>query len=198
MTRIAVIDHGAGNLVSIEQSLSRVGADVTVATDPSQLAGADGLVLPGVGTTRGVMDGIDAAGFRSAVNQWDRPLLGICVGMQVLFDRSTEDEAACFGFVSGEVRQLTNPPRLPHIGWNDVVFDDDGLFAEIEDDATFYFVHSFAPAPSDPRVIIATSSYEEDFVAAVRSGIRLGTQFHPERSGDNGLQLLSNFVEMCA
>lgn len=198
MTRIAVLDHGAGNLVSIAQSLIHVGVDVTVVTEPTQLTRADGIVLPGVGTTKGVMDGIDTAGFRASIEAWQRPLLGICVGMQVLFESSEEDEAACFGFMAGEVRQLKDPPRLPHIGWNDVSTNGDELFNGIEDDATFYFVHSFAPAPSDPGVVIATASYGETFAAAVRSGVRVGTQFHPERSGTNGLQLLANFAEMCA
>ena len=198
MTTIAVIDHGAGNLVSIAQSLARVGADVIVATEPSDVARADGLVLPGVGTTRGVMHGIDAAGFRTAIAQWDRPLLGICVGLQVFFDSSQEDDARCFGFVPGTVERLADAPRLPHIGWNDVSMDDDPLFIGIEPEATFYFVHSYAPRPAQNDTVIGTSTYGETFASAVRAGRRVGTQFHPERSGENGLQLLTNFVAMAA
>ncbi len=198
MTTIAVIDHGAGNLVSISQGLERVGASVIVATGPSDLARADGLVLPGVGTTRGVMDGIDAGGFRTSIDRWDRPLLGICVGMQVLFDRSEEDDANCFGFIPGTVGRLVDTPRLPHIGWNDVATGDDGLFADIEANPTFYFVHSYAPSPDRPADVIGTTTYGAPFAAAVRSGQRIGTQFHPERSGVNGLQLLANFVAMTA
>lgn len=198
MTKIAVIDHGAGNLVSIAQSLEHVGANVLVVSEPSELAGADGLVLPGVGTTRGVMDGIDAAGFRSSIAQWERPLLGICVGMQVFFDSSQEDDARCFGFVPGTVDRLAHTPRLPHIGWNDVLMEDDALFADIEPGATFYFVHSYAPRPAQDDSVIGTSTYGETFASAIRLGQRVGTQFHPERSGKNGLQLLANFVAMAA
>jgi glutamine amidotransferase len=196
VTTIAVVDHGAGNLVSIAQGLERVGATVVVATDPSGLAGADALVLPGVGTTRGVMDGIDAGGFRSSIEGWDRPLLGICVGMQVLFASSDEDDARCFGFLPGKVELLEDAPRLPHIGWNDVAITDDPLFAGLGADPTFYFVHSYAPTPDRSADVIGTATYGRRFTAAVRSGQRMGTQFHPERSGENGIQLLANFVAM--
>lgn len=196
MTTIAVIDHGAGNLVSISQALERVGASVVIATGPTDLGAADGLVLPGVGTSRGVMDGIDAGDFRTSIDQWERPLLGICVGMQVLFNSSAEDDANCFGFIPGTVERLVDAPRLPHIGWNDVATSNDSLFAGIEANPTFYFVHSYAPSPDRPADVIGTTTYGTPFAAAVRSGQRIGTQFHPERSGANGLQLLANFVAM--
>jgi len=198
VTRVAVIDHGAGNLVSITQGLERAGAAVTVAASPDELAGADGVVLPGVGATAAVMAGIDAAGFTGAIRAWGGPLLGICVGMQVLFDRSDEDDARCFGFIDGHVARLAGAPRLPHIGWNDVDTADDPIFAGLDRAPTFYFVHTFAPRPDDASVIIGTTRYGSDFVAAVRSGNRVGTQFHPERSGSNGLAVLANFVRECA
>ena len=205
MTTIAVVDHGAGNLVSIAQGLTRVGAEVIVATSPDQLASADGVVLPGVGTTKGVMDGISAGGFYESIADWNRPLFGICVGMQVLFEHSAEDDAACFGFMAGSVDTLSQAPRLPHIGWNDLdvaVATDTRqpapLLRELPDDPTFYFVHSFAPQPTDHGVVLATADYGETFAAAVQHGNIVGTQFHPERSGDNGLQVLSNFLAMCA
>lgn len=197
MTRIGVVDHGAGNLVSIAQSLRHVGADVVVAARPEDVANCDGLVLPGVGTTRGVMDGIDAAGFRPTIHNWTKPLLGICVGMQVLFERSEEDDAQCFGFMAGAVEPLAEAPRLPHIGWNDVSSNGNRLFAGCAN-ATFYFVHSFAPAASDETVVIGTTTYGSTFVAAVHADNRWGTQFHPERSGEAGLTLLRNFLGECA
>lgn len=198
MTTIAVVDHGAGNLVSIAQGLRRSQANVVVTRNPEDLEGANGVVLPGVGSTAAVMTGIDAAGFRSALKSLRVPLLGICVGMQVLFDGSEEDGADCLGLIRGTVRRLTNAPRLPHIGWNDLTNRRaDPLLAGLNDDATVYFVHSFAPVPADPSVVLATTTYGGDIVAAVRSGDVVGVQFHPERSGDNGLAILAAFVEQC-
>ncbi len=195
MNTIAVIDHGAGNLVSIAQGLERAGAQVVVARRPDQLDGVCGIVLPGVGSTGAVMDGIERAGFAEPLAAATVPILGICVGMQVLFDRSDEDGAACLGLIPGRVRRLA-APRLPHIGWNDVAsVRPDPLFDGV--DPVFYFVHSYAPVPEDPRHVLATCEYGEPFVAAVRSGSVAGVQFHPERSATAGLRLLRNFVVSC-
>jgi glutamine amidotransferase len=191
---IAVVDHGAGNLVSIGQGLTRAGADVVMATKPSDIVGVDSVVLPGVGATKTVMDGIDAAGLREPLTNLDVPLFGICVGMQVLFDSSDEDDANCLGLIPGVVRRLRNTPSLPHIGWNDLTIErPDPLFASVPDEPV-YFVHSYAPEPADPATIIATSEHGERFVAAVRSGSVSGTQFHPERSGSVGLAIMANVV----
>ncbi|MGD2052242.1 MAG: imidazole glycerol phosphate synthase subunit HisH [Acidimicrobiia bacterium] len=194
MTRIAVIDHGAGNLVSIAQGLRRAGAEVTVAASPAEIDGADGLVLPGVGTTGAAMERLEEAGFVEPLRRWDRPLLGICVGLQLFFDASDEDGSHALGLIPGAVRRLEGAPLLPHIGWNDVSLRDDPLFAGIPSGSTFYFVHSFAPVPDDPGAVIGESVYGKPFVAAARSGTRVGVQFHPERSGDAGLRVLANFV----
>ena len=198
MTSIAVVDHGAGNLVSIAQGLRAGGADVTVVADPTELDGFAGLVLPGVGTTGAAMHRLEAAGFVEPLREWRRPLLGICVGLQLFFDHSEEDGSPALGFEAGAVRRLENTPLLPHIGWNDVALSPDPLFAGIPSGTPFYFVHSFAPVPDDPSVVIGETTYGTMFVAAVRSGNRVGVQFHPERSGAAGLQILSNFVAACA
>lgn len=195
MTTIAVIDHGAGNLVSIAQGLARAGAQTTIVTRPADLAGADAVVLPGVGATGAAMRSLRAARLDEAICNWDGPLLGICVGLQLFFSESEEDGGACLDLVTGTVAQLADAPRLPQIGWNDLTHTrPDPLFAGIDDGATFYFVHSYAPVPADQSVILATSEYGSPFVAAVRSGARVGVQFHPERSGTAGLRLLANFV----
>lgn len=199
MTRIAIVDHGAGNLVSIGRGLERAGAQVVVADRPDQLDGASGVVLPGVGATASVMEGIREAGFEEPVKQLTVPLFGICVGMQVLFHRSEEDGADCLGLIEGRVHRLDNAPRLPHIGWNQLeVVCDDPLLANVGPDPVVYFVHSFAPIPDDPGVVVATTTYDSPFVAAVRQGRVTGTQFHPERSGVVGLQILANFVAECS
>ncbi len=197
MTRIAVIDHGAGNLVSIAQGLQDRGAEVKVAAAPDDLAGMDGIVLPGVGATGAAMDRIRTAGLVEPLTAWQGPLLGICVGLQLFFTDSEEGFDRALGLIPGRVRRLESAPRLPHIGWNDVHLRPDPLFDGIPDGSTFYFVHSFAPVPEDARCIVATSSYGREFVAAVRSGDRVGVQFHPERSGAAGLLLLGNFVREC-
>jgi glutamine amidotransferase len=191
---IAVVDHGAGNLVSIGQGLVRAGAEVVMATKPSDLVGVDSVVLPGVGATKTVMDGIDEAGLREPLTNLDVPLFGICVGMQVLFDSSDEDDADCLGLIPGVVRRLRNTPSLPHIGWNDLTIErPDPLFASVPNEPV-YFVHSYAPEPTDPATIVATSEHGDRFVAAVRSGSISGTQFHPERSGRVGLAIMANVV----
>lgn len=193
--RIAVVDHGAGNLVSIRRGLEHAGAEVTVATKPDQLDGVNGIVLPGVGATATVMEGIRQAGFEDALTSTRLPLFGICVGMQVLFDRSGEDGAACLGLLAGSVERLTGAPTLPHIGWNELDVVPDPLFDGLDDPPEVYFVHSFAPVPNDDSIVIARSVHGRPFVAAVRQARVSGTQFHPERSGSTGLRILRNFVK---
>ena len=195
MTRIAVIDHGAGNLVSIAQGLAVAGAEVEVVERPSGLEGADGIVLPGVGSAAAAFERITAAGFVGPLRSAVVPLLGVCVGLQLLFDGSDEDDAGGLGLIPGRVRRLQGAPRLPHIGWNDLaIVRPDPLFEGIADGQTFYFVHSFAPVPDEPDTVVARSDYGQPFVAAARRGAVAGVQFHPERSGDPGLRILANFV----
>lgn len=195
MTSVVVVDHGAGNLVSISQGLAVTGADVEISSDPGAIAMADGVILPGVGAAGTVMGGIVAAGLEDLLRRLQVPVLGICVGMQVMFDRSDEDGTACLGVIPGVVRRLEGTPRLPHIGWNDV----DGSHPLLAGtDRCFYFVHSFAPVPSDPDVIVGLTDYDDVFVSAVARKNYYGVQFHPERSGPAGLRLLANFVSLCA
>jgi len=198
MRRIAVIDHGAGNLVSIAQGLRRAGADVAIVDEPGDWRGFSGIVLPGVGTTGAAMDRLDAHSLADPLREWSGPLLGICVGLQLFFDDSEEDGSHGLGFLRGSVRRLVDTPRLPHIGWNDVTTRPDPIFAGMAPETPFYFVHSFAPAPQDDAVVIGRTTYGTTFTAAVRDGNRVGVQFHPERSGRGGLQVLGNFVAICA
>lgn len=197
MTRVAVIDHGAGNLVSIAQGLERAGASVIVTGSPDGISGVDGVVLPGVGTTGAAMDRLSTAGLVEPLRSWNGPLLGICVGLQLFFEHSEEDGTDALGLMPGRVMRLENTPLLPHIGWNDVSFVADPIFDGVPENATFYFVHSFAVVPDQPDTVIAETSYGSRFVAAARSGNRVGVQFHPERSGPAGLRILANFVAVC-
>lgn len=197
MTRVVVIDHGAGNLVSIAQGLSRAGADVDVVDNPRAIGDAAGIVLPGVGTTGAAMERLLAAGLVGPLREWEKPLLGICVGLQLFFDHSEEDGTDALGLIPGRVMLLEGTPLLPHIGWNDVTTEPDPIFAGVAPGSTFYFVHSFAGVPEDESVVVARAEYGKPFVAAARSGNRVGVQFHPERSGTAGLQMLANFVTEC-
>jgi len=194
MTRIVVVDHGAGNLVSIAQGLTASGAVVEVSSDPTALSAADGVVLPGVGATATVMAGIEAAGLKDPLSRVRVPLLGICVGMQVLFEYSEEDDAVCLGLIPGVIRKLTEAPHLPHIGWNDVSGSPTLLEGT---DGIFYFVHSYAPVPDDADVITGFTEHGDVFVSAVAQRTLHGVQFHPERSGSAGLRVLSNFISLC-
>ena len=198
--RIAVVDYGAGNLVSIEQALTTVGAEVTVARDADALRGADALVVPGVGAAAPAMARLERRGLVDPIRDWiehDRPFLGICLGLQLLFDGSDEDGATTLGVLPGRTSRLEDAPTLPHIGWNQVVRTrEHPLFEGIADGADLYFVHSFSGVPSayGDEVVLARTEHGLPFVSAIARGQLLGVQFHPERSGTDGLRLLANFV----
>jgi imidazole glycerol-phosphate synthase subunit HisH len=209
---VAVLDYGVGNLHSAAKALDRAGADVRVVPTVEEAAGAAGLVVPGVGAYGACLSGLASAGGAAAVARWlegGRPLLGICVGMQLLFEASEEGPVADgVGVVPGKVRRLTGgvrgtpggcpgesgPVKIPHIGWDEVaVRPGSRLFAGLGDGTRFYFVHSYAPEP-DGEAVAAVCDYGGRFAAAVEHGNLFGTQFHPEKSGGAGLALLANFV----
>jgi imidazole glycerol phosphate synthase glutamine amidotransferase subunit len=200
--RLAVVDYGAGNLVSIDQALTRVGATVTIARDAEALRGADALIVPGVGAAGPAMARLDAHGLSGPIRAWladGRPYLGICLGLQLLFEGSDEDGAATLGVVPGRTVRLDRAPTLPHIGWNQVERTrTHPLFDGIAPAADFYFVHSYAAAvdAADEDYILATTDHGGTFTSAVARGALVGVQFHPERSGDDGLCLLANFVDL--
>jgi imidazole glycerol phosphate synthase glutamine amidotransferase subunit len=198
--RIAVVDYGAGNLVSIEQGLTASGADVTILPDGEALPGFDGLVVPGVGAAAPAMARLERRGLVEPIRAWiaaDGPFLGICLGLQLLFERSDEDGAETLGVLAGRTVILLDAPTLPHIGWNQVVRRrEHPLFEGIADGADFYFVHSYAGTPTEAsrEAVLAETTHGQPFVAAVAFGNVLGVQFHPERSGRDGLRLLGNFI----
>jgi glutamine amidotransferase len=199
--RVAVIDYGAGNLVSIDQALNAVGGDPVLVREPDELALADALVVPGVGAAAPAMDRLSRRGLVEPIRQWifhGRPYLGICLGLQLLFETSDEDGAETFGILSGRTVRIEAAPTLPHIGWNQVVRRrHHPLFDGIAEDADFYFVHSYAGVPegiAGEAAILGETSHGGRFVSAIDRGNVLGVQFHPERSGSDGIRLLANFV----
>ena len=198
MIRVAVVDYGAGNLVSIGRALEVVGAEPLVIRDAEALRGADALIVPGVGAAGPAMERLRRRGLVEPIRAWiaqDRPFLGICLGLQLLFDGSDEDGSATLGALAGRTVLLADAPTLPHIGWNTVERTDaNPLFDGSAPGAAFYFVHSFVAAPTDPGLVIGVSEHGSRFPAAIARGNLLGVQFHPERSGPDGLRLLSNFV----
>jgi glutamine amidotransferase len=195
--RVVVLDYGSGNLRSAQRALERVGASVTVTADAHAATEADGLVVPGVGAFAACMAGLAAVDGPKIVAErlhGTRPVLGICVGMQVLFDTGVEHgvETAGLAVLPGRVEQL-RAPILPHIGWNTVDAPAGSvLFAGIPGGTRFYFVHSYAVHHTDGAV--ATAHHGENFVAAVEHGLVSATQFHPEKSGDTGAILLANWL----
>ena len=204
--RVVVLDYGSGNLRSAERALQRVGADVEVTADPKAALAADGLVVPGVGAFAACAAGLRGVHGERLIEQrlaGGRPVLGICVGMQVLFDRGVEfgEEAQGAGQWPGTVEKL-QADVLPHMGWNTVSAPADSvLFAGMDPATRFYFVHSFAvrrweqEAPEHFRPALVTWAHHgEDFVAAVENGPLSATQFHPEKSGDAGADLLGNWL----
>lgn len=200
--RVAVVDYGAGNLVSIEQALAAAGATVHRAVAAEDIGDVDLLVVPGVGAALPAMTRLAAAGFVEPVRAWiadDRPFLGICLGLQLLFDGSDEDGARTLGVLPGRTVRLDGAPTLPHIGWNQVSLRrPHPAFAGIADDADFYFVHSYVgrPDPTAGDAVLADTEHGVRFVSAVARGRLLGVQFHPERSGESGLRLVENVVAL--
>jgi glutamine amidotransferase len=201
---IAVVDYGMGNRRSVEKALEHVGVRASVSNDPQRLRTAAGLVVPGVGAFPRAMERLRERGLDELLRervQAGTPVLGICLGMQLAFDSSTElGGAAGLGIIDGEVRALAaGSLKLPHIGWNEVSFSkrESLLIAELPQRCAFYHVHSFAPVPSDEGDILGTADYGSPFVTAVQRGSFYGVQFHPEKSSAAGLRLLADFARIC-
>src|SRR4051794_15488685 len=198
---LAVLDYGIGNLRSAQKALVRVGADARLTADPAVIDDAVGVVLPGVGAFGRCMDAIERSGLASIARDVvarNVPFLGICIGMQLLYDESEENPGRPgLGILPGSVRRLPDGVKHPQMQWNTIDLRRAApLFAGLPEEAWFYFVHSYAP--DDTAHAIATCDYGGPVVAAVERGNVWATQFHPEKSGANGLRLLANFVNRCA
>jgi imidazole glycerol-phosphate synthase subunit HisH len=202
--RIAVLNYGMGNLRSVSKALEKLGADVVVTPDRGDAEAADGLILPGVGAFPKAMGHVRELGFDALLRDWaaeKRPLLGICLGMQLLFERSVElGGADGLGLLAGEVTPLDAPGlKVPHMGWEPVRWEGGFALANgVPTETPFYFVHSFAPRPAAAGDVAGTAEWGERFACVVQRGNTFGVQFHPEKSSAAGLSLLRRFIEVCA
>ena len=202
--RIGIVNYGMGNLRSVEEAIEHVGAVPEISGDADRLREADGLVLPGVGAFPRAMERIRELGLAALITERVAagiPVLGVCLGMQLLFESSTENDGAeGLGLLAGEVTALVAPGlKLPHIGWAKLgLVRPSPLTEGIADGSAFYFVHSFAVRPADEEDLLATASYGDSFAAIVGRDNVFGAQFHPEKSSAAGLRMLANFSALCA
>lgn len=198
---IAIVDYGAGNLRSVAKALAKLGYMARVTSDPTAVAEAEAIVLPGVGAAADAMENLRRLGLvdilREAVAQ-NKPFFGVCLGLQILFAASEEGGwHECLGVLPGTVRRLPPGPKTPHMGWNRVKqIGNHPLWEKIPDNSFFYFVHSYYVDPEDSSTVIGETEYGLTFPSVVARGNLVGTQFHPEKSGDTGLWVYDNFCQM--
>jgi imidazole glycerol-phosphate synthase subunit HisH len=194
---LAILDYGSGNLHSVSRAVARVGGEPIVTGDADEVAAADALVIPGVGHFGQCVRAIRHKGLDGAIRAFartDRPVVGICVGMQVLFEASDEDDEPGLEMLPGRVRRLPDTVKVPHMGWNTVAWSGKHPYvAGIPDGASFYFVHSYAPEPTESAV--GVTEHGRPFAAAVARDNLFAAQFHPEKSGEAGLQVYENLVK---
>ena len=198
---IAIIDYGAGNLQSVKKALDFIGAKSEITYDKKKIETADRVILPGVGSFGDAMDMLRKRGLEDTVKtaaSGEKPFLGICLGLQLLFAESEESpEAQGLGIFDGKIKKIPSAEglKVPHMGWNSVkLIQTDGIFKNIPDESYFYFVHSYYLSGAD--TVAATTSYGVEIQCAVQKGLAAATQFHPEKSSEAGLQLLRNFAEV--
>lgn len=199
--RVGVVDYDAGNLRSVETALLAIGARIVISHLPDQLLKSDRLIFPGVGDAAAAMRVLKSRGLDRAIVEYvrsGRPVLGICLGSQIVLDSSEENDAVCLGLIAGSARRFRKADglKIPHMGWNQVEpITRHYLFDGIPTGASFYFVHSYFPQPGDAGAVIAETDYGVRFASAICRDNLSAVQFHPEKSGPYGLQLLRNFLE---
>lgn len=201
---IAIIDYGAGNIQSVYKALNFIGADCKVTSDKDEILNADGAILPGVGSFGDAMDTMTKRGIKDTIIEYTKsgkPFLGICLGLQLLFPESEETPGVKgLDIFKGTITKIPNQNRtlkIPHMGWNNIsIKQKNGIFKDIEGEPYVYFVHSFYLKAQDKDIVAATTQYGVEIDAAVQKGNIIATQFHPEKSGEVGLKMLKNFVEM--
>lgn len=197
---IAIIDYGMGNLRSVQKAFEFLGYAAEITSDPDRVRSAGKAVLPGVGAFADAMRALREGGMIPVIDEAiarEKPFLGICLGMQLLFDESGEGgRHAGLGLLPGKVRRITGARKVPHMGWNSLTLRPSPLFEGLSGSPYVYFVHSYCADPADPANIAATACYGQDFCAAAGRGRVFATQFHPEKSGRVGLRMLKNFGEL--
>ena len=197
---IAIIDYGAGNLTSVERAVQYLGYDGKITADPQTILGAEKVIFPGVGAARATMDNLNAAGLAEIL--WEvyksgKPMLGICIGIQILFEHSEEEDTDCLGILPGVVKKYDASPtqKVPQIGWNEVYQTRvHPIFQDVPNPAHFYFVNSYYPIPQDDSYIVGKTTYGVEFSSVVAHQNLVATQFHLEKSGRIGLKMLDNFL----
>ena len=194
---IAIVDFGGGNLRSVESALQRIGSRAEIASTPEAVRNADAVILPGVGAAAPAMAGLRARKLDVAIVDAIKrgvPFLGICLGLQLLFERSAEDGAICLSILRGSVERLPTSEKLPHVGWNSIDLACAHPVVEGLDREPMYFVHSYVVVPANRDLVMARTTHGVPFASGIAAGRVVGVQFHPERSGSAGLTLLRNFV----
>ena len=200
--KLVVIDYESGNLRSVAKALESIGVSPIVTGDASQIASADAVVLPGVGSGPAAMDALRQRNLVEPIRECvasGRPFLGVCLGLQLLLDRTEEGGADCLGSVAGRVRRLPDGLKVPHMGWNSVRFNNQHPVLDgISQDSYFYFVHSYYAEPEDPAGVSGTTEYGIPFCSIYAKDNLVATQFHPEKSGPAGLRFYKNFIGLAS
>jgi glutamine amidotransferase len=198
VAKAVIFDYGVGNLLSLKTALEKAGLSVTIGTTGEDLAKADAIALPGVGSFTAALDRLGKVKdtLHTKVSE-GTPLLGICLGLQLFFESSEEGPGSGLAYFEGNVKQLPNTVKVPHMGWNTLsIIKPNFLFDGIAEGTYVYFVHSLYPVPKDPSIIITKTEYGTTFTSAIAQKNIYGTQFHPEKSGDVGLKILKNFAKI--
>ncbi len=200
MTNLVVIDYDSGNLRSVAKALELAGVEPMVTGNPDDLAFADAVVFPGVGSAPAAMEALQKRGLVQPLRDYvasGRLFLGVCLGLQLLMDRTEEGNAQCLGIIPGVVRRLPPGIKVPHMGWNSVKFQEPHpVFEGIPQDSFFYFVHSYYAVPTEPAGSVGTTQYGVSFCSVYARGNLIATQFHPEKSGDIGTRVYKNFCAL--